>query len=100
MVSYDVTFCDNDASFHVISKAVLPEDRVKDLLQHKSIGNEIYQYFLRTRLQGKKSIWSTITKRKLKTFKTQVKIIKKKVNGRLIQLREEVSLLTRFLITL
>ena len=73
----DVTFCDNDAVFHVTSKAVLPEDCAKELLQHESIGNEIYQEFLQARLQGKKSIWSKITKRRYKTFKTQLMMKKK-----------------------
>ena len=54
---------------------------------------------VQTRLQRKESIWSTITKRKLKTFKTQVKMMKKKVDVRVIQLNEERSLLSRFLIT-
>ena len=63
MGNCDVTSCDNDAAFHVTSKAVLPEDCTKELLQHESIGKEIYQEFKRTRLQGKGSIWSTITKK-------------------------------------
>ena len=50
----------------------------KELLQHQSIGNEIYQEFAQTRPQEKESICSTITKRKLKTFKTQFKMMKKK----------------------
>ena len=49
----------------------------KELLQHQSIGNEIYQEFAQTRPQEKESICSTITKRKLKTFKTQFKMMKK-----------------------
>ena len=94
----DVTFCDNDAVFHVISKAVLPEDCAKELLQHESIGNEIYQEFLQARLQGKESIWSKIIKRRYKTFKTQL-MMKKKLNVQVIQLREERPLLSWFLIT-
>ena len=35
-----VKFCDNGAVFHVTSKAVLPEDCEKELLQHKSTGNK------------------------------------------------------------
>ena len=98
MGNCNVTFCDNDA-FHDTLKAVLPEDCAKVLLQHESTGNEIYQEFVRTRLQGKESIWSTITKRKLKTFEIQLKTMKKKVDSRVIQLREEKSLLSRFVIT-
>ena len=97
MADCDVTFCDNDAVFHVTSKAALPEDCAKELLQHESIGNEIYQEFLQARLQGKESIWSKITKR-YKTFKTQL-MMKKKVNVQVIQLRAERPLLSWFLIT-
>ena len=71
----------------------------KELLQHQSIGNEIYQEFAQTRPQEKESICSTITKRKLKTFEIQLKTMKKKVDSRVIQLREEKSLLSRFVIT-
>ena len=39
------------------------------------------------------------SQKKLKTFKTQAKMVKKKVDGRIIQLREVRSLLSRFLIT-
>lgn len=58
---------------------VLPEDYAKQILQHESIGNQIYQEFVWARLKRKKLIWSTITKRKLKTFKTQLKMLKKKL---------------------
>ena len=81
MGNCDVTFCDNGTVFHVASKTVLTEHYPKNLLQHENLGNKFYQDFVRTRLQGEESIWSTITKRKLKTFKTQLKIMKKKVSG-------------------
>ena len=68
MGNCDARFCNNDAVFNVTSKAVLPEDCAKELLQHESIGNEIYQEYSQTRLEGKESIWSTITKRNFKTF--------------------------------
>ena len=79
-----------------MSKAVLPENCAKELLQHETIGNKIYQEFVRTRLQENDSVWSKITKRKLKTFKTQLKMMKKKVDCRVIQLREERSLISWF----
>ena len=99
MKNHDVTFVDNSKVFNVVSKAVLPEECATELLDHDVIGEEIYQGFIKTRLQGDISIWSPIKKRKLKTFKTQLKVVKKKVNGRVIQLKEEKSVLSRFLIT-
>lgn len=88
MGNCDVTFCAMIV-FHVTSKAVLPQECAKRLLQDKSIGNEIYQEPVQTRLQGKESICPAITKRKLKTFKTQSKMMKKKIDGRVVQLIED-----------
>ena len=73
MGTCDVTFCDNDAVLH---QKRFYQKIVQKLLQHESIGNEIYQ---------EESIWSTITKRKLKTFKIQLMMMKK-VDVRAVQL--------------
>ena len=45
------------------------------------------------------SVWSPVQKRNLKSFKANNKIIKKKVDNKVVQLHEEKNLLTRFLIT-
>ena len=45
------------------------------------------------------SLWSPLKKRKLKTFTSQGKTLKSKVEGTVIQLKEEKSLFLRFLIT-
>ena len=45
------------------------------------------------------SVWSPMQKRNLKFFKANNKIIKKKVDNKVVQLHEEKNLLIRFLIT-
>ena len=52
MKNYDVTFVDNSKVFNVVSKAVLPEECATELLEHDVIVEEIYQGFIKTRLQG------------------------------------------------
>ena len=99
MENYDVTFSRNDGVFNVVSKAVLSEDFVDEVLNHDSIGKKMYDDFVITRIQGKESVWDKMTKRKLNTFKSQLAVTRKKVNGKIIQLKEEKSLLSRFLIT-
>lgn len=99
MKIFDVTFTENNSVFNVISKAVLSEDIADELLQHDSIGMKLYEEFVTSRIQGEKSIWGKMTKRKLKTFKSQLVVTKRKVDGKTIQLREEKSLLSRLLIT-
>lgn len=59
-----VKFCDNGAVFHVTSKAVLPKDCAKELLQHESTGNNFLPRVCTNKI--------TMTKRKFKTFKTQL----------------------------
>lgn len=72
MGNFDVTFCAMIV-FHVTSKAVLPQECAKRLLQDESIGNETYQESVQTRLQGKESIFPAITKRKLKASKPSLR---------------------------
>ena len=48
---------------------------------------------------GEVSFWSTMKKRNLKTFQIQGKSIKTKIGEKLVQLKEERTLLSCFLIT-
>ena len=38
MDNYNITFTGNNAAFHVLSKAALPEDVADELLKHDRIG--------------------------------------------------------------
>ena len=55
--------------------------------------------FVDERNKGEISIWSTMKKRNLKTFRIQGKRMKTKIGEKLVQLKEEPTLLSRFLIT-
>ena len=57
----------------------------------------MYKSFVDERIKREVSIWSTMKKRNLKTFRIQGKSIKTKTGEKLVQLKEERTLL--FLIT-
>ena len=84
---------------NLVSKAVLPVTTADDLLNHKEIGLEMHKDFIINRINGPMSLWSPMKKRNLKTFKVQVKSIKSKSGGKIIHLKEEKNLVSRFLIT-
>ena len=74
MDNYSITFTGNNAAFHVLSKAALPEDVADELLKHDRIGKNQHEEFVTSRRQGEKSIWDKMTKRKLETFKSQLAV--------------------------
>ena len=81
MDTFELTFTENDAAFNVLSKAVIPD-------------------FVDKRLHGDVSIWAPFKKRNLKSFKTELnKTLKSTVQGKIVQLKEDKSLISRFLIT-
>ena len=56
----------------------------------------MYEEFVANRINGDESIWSKMTLRRLKTFKTNDKIVTVKVKDQVIQLKEERYLMSRF----
>ena len=97
--SFSISFAPSENVANLVSKAVLPVTTADDLLNHKEIGLEMYKDFIINRINGPISLWSPMKKRNLKTFKVQVKSIKSKSGGKIIQLKEEKNLVSRFLIT-
>ena len=89
-----ITFEESDCIFNVLSKAVLAKDATVDTLNNHEIGKEMYQGFVEQRIKGSTSVWAKLKKRKLKTFQTQ----SYKVGEKIVQIKEERSLVTRFLI--
>ena len=59
----------------------------------------MYKSFVDERIKRDVSIWPTMKKRNLKTFRMQGKSIKTKVGEKLVQLKQKRTLLSRFLIT-
>ena len=97
MNDFDVSFKSTDNVYNVVSKAVLLPDAA--MLDQEKIGQTLYDSFIAERINGESSVWSPMKKRKLQTFKLQPKTIRSKVGDKVIQLKEEKTLLTRFLIT-
>ena len=99
VANFGVIFNENESVFNLISKAVLTSKVADGMLTHKTIGAGMYNDFIEKRFHGEESVWSPMKKRKLMTFASQGKIMKSKVEGKVIQLKEEKSLIARFLIT-
>ena len=95
--TFGVDFMEESYVFNIVTKTVLPESSAAELLNHQSIGQGLCELFSKERIKKEASLWSTI-KRNLKTFRDVAKSIKKKEGEKVIQLREERTLLSRFLI--
>ena len=100
MDQFEIGFVEeHDIVFNVISKAVLPPLFAAEVINHTSIGHAAYQDFISKDstkiylfgLQCRNVIWSLL--------KQATRWFKKKVDNKVVQLREEKSLLTIFLIT-
>ena len=98
MDNFDESFIEDSSVFNVVSKAVLPENVADEVLNHQKIGDSMYKEFINERFKGEISVWSPLKKRNRKTFTSQGKTLKSKVEVKVIQLKEE-SLFSRFLIT-
>lgn len=97
--TFEISFIESDSVMNVVSKAVLPTNVALELLQHQMIGEETYTQFVNERIQGPLSVWSPMKKRNLLTFKQQSKRVQIPAEKKIVQLKEERTLLSRFLIT-
>ena len=66
MEALDVSFSGSDTFYNVVSKAILSEQA--DILNHNSIGNDMYEKFKGERIYRKKCVWDKMPQRKLLTF--------------------------------
>ena len=57
----------------------------------------MYENFKSERIHGEKNIWDAMKKCKLQTFKSSGVMIKTKIEGKLIELKEDKQLLQRVL---
>ena len=67
-----------------------------NILSHEDIGKEMHQSIVDQIIKGEVSIWSTLKKRNLKTFRMQGKSIKTNIGEKVAQLKEEHTLLSCF----
>ena len=89
MEALDVSFRDSDTVYNVVSKAILSEQAKADILDHNSIGNDMYKKFKDERIYGEKCVWDKMPQIKLLTFKSTAKTIKTKLEGELIIMKED-----------
>ena len=93
----DCDLANSDCVFNIMTHSVLDDD--EDLLEVESIGEKMYDTFIDERKIGPpKSVWDTMTKRKLVTFQRLNKSIKVKVKNKIISLKEERGLMHRLLV--
>ena len=100
MDTFDIDFSINDFLDNVLSKPILLDVPADEILRNDVIGTELYETFVYDRRHGDVSVWAPFRKMHLKNFKGELnRTIKSTVQGKVVQLREEKSLFTRFLIT-
>ena len=87
----------NPNVFNVITKKVLNPKLAEEFLAHETTGKELFENFIKERLEGEKSIWGPITKKQTTSFGSNVKIVTVKLKDQLVQVKEEHELISRFL---
>ena len=99
MATFDVNFKATNFLHNVVSKAVISDEAAKGITNNGKEGQQIYMEFISKRFHGEVSIWASIKKCNLSTFKTELtKVLNLNIDGKLIQMKEERSLFSRFLI--
>ena len=84
---------------NLLNQSVMTDAVTNDILQRDVIGQEMFLEFVYQRLtEGNISVWGKMTKRKLKTFKSECPTAKIKVGNNIIKIKEERSLLQRFIV--
>ena len=93
-----VNFAPSECVFSILSKAFLSNEASADILDHVEIGKNMDEQFVENRIKGSTPLWEQIKKRNLKTFQAQSKVVGLKLNDKIVKVKEERSLITRFLI--
>ena len=89
----------DDYIMNVATKAILPEEAEKDVMDQKHEGERLYNNYTDECIIGEKSTWDRMKKRKLKLFSLLAKKNKMALKDRVVQLKEEKNLMARFVIT-
>ena len=63
----------------MLTKKVLPENLAKEFLEIERETLKLYKHSIEERIVGSKSIWDTITKRKLPRFSNNQKVVTVKI---------------------
>ena len=93
----NVNFDESECVFDLVIKKVLNPKLAEEFLAHETTGKELFENFIKERLEGEKSIWGPITKKQTTSFGSNVKIVTIKLKDQLSQVKEEHKLISRFL---
>ena len=93
----NVNFDESECVFDLVIKKVLNPKLAEEFLAHETTGKELFENFIKERLEGEKSIWGPITKKQTTSFGSNVKIVTVKLKDQLVQVKEEHKLISRFL---
>ena len=97
--AHSTNFDETECVYNTVTKKVLDFKFAEPFLAHEEEGDKLLQKYIRERLEGDKSIWDTMAKRKLPTFVSNVKSVTVKIKDQLVNVREEHKLISRFLVT-
>ena len=92
-----VNFAPSECVFNVLSKAILSREASADIY-HVEISKNMYEQFFENRIKGSTPLWEETKEQNLKTFQAQSKAVHCKLNDKIVKIKEEHSLITRFLI--
>ena len=85
--------------YNLVTKVVTPENVKKDLSEQSTIGKELFNNFVKERIQSAEhSIWSPMKKRKLLTWKSTGKTLRVATQDKVIELKEDRSLFARMMV--
>ncbi|KAK3733482.1 hypothetical protein QZH41_007067 [Actinostola sp. cb2023] len=91
-------FSDHTDLFNLVTKVVMTENAKKDLCQQRDIGRQLFEAYVKDRIQsGKVNLWSTMKKRKLLTWKSSGKTAKLSTPDKIVELQEDRSLFARMM---
>ena len=93
-----VNFAPSECVFIILSKAALSSEASADILDHVEIVKNMYEQFVENVTKGSTPLWEKMKKRNLKTFQAQSKVVCYKLNDKIVKIKEERSLTTRFLV--
>ena len=86
-----------DTVYNVVSKAILSEQAKANILNRNSIGNDMCKKFKDERIYSEKCVQDKMPQRKLLAFKSTAKTIKTILEGKLITMKEDRSLMQHIL---
>ena len=90
---------DSGDLFNLVTKVVMPENVKKDLCEQSTIGQKLFQSFVKERIQERKTnFWAPMKKQKLLTWKTEGKKVKLGADNNFVELQEDRNLFARMMV--